>query len=70
MATIPRQFFDFLKIVDGDVERTDIFFRTCAGAFLANSAGDEFDLIGFDVADAKRGVSICGTTSQGVCQFL
>ena len=60
MATIPRQFWDFLKIVDGDVERSDVFLRTCAGAFLANSAADEFDLIGFDVVDAKRGGPICG----------
>ena len=60
MATIARQFWDFLKIVDGDVERTDVFLRTCAGAFLANSAADEFDLIGFDVADVKRGGPNCG----------
>ena len=60
VATIPRQFWDFLKIVDGDVERSDVFLRTCAGAFLANSAADEFDLIGFDVVDAKRGGPICG----------
>ena len=69
MSTIPRQFWDFLKIVDGDVERSDVFLRTCAGAFLANSAADEFDLIGFDVVDAKRGGPICGRVSL-VCRHF
>jgi hypothetical protein len=60
MATIPREFYDFLKTVDGEVERPQDFLRLCAGAFMANSATDQFDLIGFDMVDCKRGVSICG----------
>ena len=69
MATIPREFFDFLKTVDGEVERPEVFLRQCAGAFMANSATDQFDLIGFDMVDCKRGVSICGCTAWLLMSF-
>ena len=69
MATIPREFFDFLKMVDGEVERPETFLRQCAGAFMANSATDQFDLIGFDMVDCKRGVSICGCIAWLLMSF-
>ena len=69
MATIPREFFDFLKTVDGEVERPEVFLRQCAGAFMANSATDQFDLIGFDMVDCKRGVSICGCIAWLLMSF-
>ena len=53
-TTVPRQFWDFLAIVDGDVERSETFLRTCAGAFLNNSVTDELDLIGFEVSERVK----------------
>ena len=59
MPTIKRQFWDFLKLVDGDVKRSEEYLQRIAGAFMANGAEDEFGLIGFDVIDAKTGAPTC-----------
>ena len=66
MDTISQQFWDFLGSVDLPKQREVDFLRQVAGTLLLNSTVDEYDLIGFEVSDAKRG----SVPDAGVAAFI
>ena len=70
MAEIAIEFLEFLQSVDAPRKREEAFLRSAAASFIANSAVDLYDLVGFEVADLKRGTHLCVNVRVSCCPLV
>ena len=70
MAEIAIEFLEFLQSVDAPRKREEAFLRSAAASFIANSAVDLYALVGFEIADLKRGTHLCVNVLVSCCPLV